>query len=108
MAISADLPPFPSHDAFADLRDQIDEAKREATDRRFVEFCREQHRSWSKLAPLLSADLGVPTKKLTAAERAQKRGLEVAEISADDVQALLRWFSDAMQTLQRLRRARAA
>lgn len=107
MPVTADLPPFPSHDAFADLRDQVEEAKREATNRRFIEFCQEQHRSWSKLSALLSADLGVPTKKLTSAERAQKRGLEAAEISADDIAALLRWFMDAIQAV-RLSHARAA
>lgn len=107
MPVTADLPPFPSHDAFEGLREQVEEAIREASDKRFIEFCVDVRRTWSKFAPLLSADLGTPTKKLTAAERAEKRRLDAAGIGEDDIAALTGWFDAAIQAV-RLSHARAA
>lgn len=107
MPILTDLPPFPSHDAFDALREQVEEAKRDATEKRFIDFCVEARRSWAKLAALLSTDLGTPTKKLTVGERAEKRRLEAAGIAAEDVEALVRWFDDAVQAV-RLKHPRAA
>lgn len=108
MPVTAELPPFPSHDAFLSLREEIEAAKEHATDRRFLEVCDEQRRKWVKLAALLSADPGTPAKKLTVEERKEKRGLEAAEIRPEDIAALVAWFDKAIETLSRLRRARAA
>lgn len=101
-----DLPPFPSHEAFKADAALVERATAEG-DKAFVALCSELRRKYAKLAPLLSADLGFPTKKLTVPERVERRVLQNAGIGADDVDALLRWLDGAIQAV-RLSHARAA
>lgn len=107
MPITASLPPLPSHEVFDDLRQQVEEAVTQSTNRQFAESCVELRRTWRKHATLLSADLGEPTKKLTAAERAQKRQLEAAGVGGDDVAAIVAWFDNAIEACH-VARKRAA
>ena len=106
MPVSETLPPFPNCKAFDSFREVVESASN-GTDKSFIEFCVEAKRSWSKLAQLLSADQGLPSKKLKAAERAEKRRLEAAGVSSAEISALLHWFDDAIQVV-RLSHARAA
>lgn len=108
MPVTVDLPPVPSREIFAADAALIEQAIREGSDKAFIELCSELRRKYAKLAPLLSADLGTPTKKLTVVERVERRVLENAGVGADDIAALLRWLNDAIALLGNLRRARAA
>lgn len=101
-----ELPPFPSHEAFKADAVLIEQAARE-DDKALVALCSELRRKYAKLAPLFSADLGTPTKKLTVSERVERRVLESAGVSADDIAALLRWLDDAILSA-RMRLNRAA
>jgi hypothetical protein len=108
MPITCALPELPSDEAFDGLREQIEAAKQEATDRAFLTFCDDQRREWRGLSALLSADPGLPAKKLTAVQRQQKRGLEAAGVAVEDIAELLAWFDAAAEAIIRLRHARAA
>lgn len=106
MPVTADLPPFSSHEAFEPLREQIDQAKQEATDRAFLKVREEQAREWRGRRALI-ADDGVPAKKLTVERRQQQRALVAAEITVEMIDELLGWFGQAHRRLSALRHARA-
>lgn len=97
MPVTATIPPVPTHEVFDGLRQQIEKTAAHSTDRQFGVFCLEKRRTWKKHATLLSSDLGEPTKKLSAVERAQKRHLEAAGVSGDDVVAVVAWFDKAIE-----------
>lgn len=107
MPITAALPPLPSHEVFDDLRLQVEEATSQSTNLQFAAACAEQRRTWRKHATLLSADLGEPTKKLTVAERAQKRQLEAAGVTGDDVEAIVARFDKAIEACHAAKRKAA-
>lgn len=101
-----ELRPFPSHETFKADAKLIEQAAREG-DKALVALYSELRRKCAKLAPLLSADQGTPSKRLTVSERVERRVLESAGASADDIAALLRWLDDAILSA-RMRLNRAA
>lgn len=107
MPIMASLPPLPSHEAFDDLRLQVEEATSQSTNAQFAAACVEQRRTWRKLAALLANDDGEPTKRLTVSERAEKRKLEAAGVTAADIAAMVDWFGKAIDACHAAKRKAA-
>lgn len=102
MPVSSDLPPVLSRTPLKGLRETIETAVSGSLDE-----CVALRASLSKLAPHLSADPGVPAKKLAVVERALLRDMVEARVDADEIGGLVRWLDNAILAA-RLRLARAA
>lgn len=98
-----DLPPVLNREALKGLRVTIETAVRGSIDE-----CVALRASLSKLAPHLSADPGVPAKKLGVSERAMLRDMVAAKVDADDLDGLIVWLEGEIGLMRNLRRARAA
>lgn len=97
-----DLPPVLKRDAMKGLRVTIETAVLGSIDE-----CVALRASLSKLAPHLSADPGVPAKKLTLEERAVLRAMVDAKVDADELHGLIRWLGGQIDLVASLRLARA-
>lgn len=108
MPITASLPPLPSHEVFDDLRLQVEEAMSQSTNAQFAAACVEQRRTWRKLAALLACDEAEPAKRLTVSERAEKRKLEAAGVTGEDIAAMVEWLGKAIDACQAAKRKAVA
>lgn len=105
MPVSSGLPPFPAHGAFNVLREHIEQAKREVSDRAFLKALAEQAQYWRGCRVLIAGDDGFPAKKLSVEQKRQQRALVTEGVTPSDIDALLRWFDDAIQAVRRHARA---
>ncbi len=100
MPVTAELPPFPSHAGFEELRDNIEIGKREATDRKFVAKLEEQRVIWLKRKRWYGEGEGMPAPRLSGVDKVELRALRGAEIEADDIAALIDWFDAAIKAVK--------